>query len=178
MTRRLRWPSAALFAIALSFAPSALLAADSDSALTTIYIVRHAEKNQHAPGGDAGLSAKGILRAQDLVRTLKDAGLDAVYATQFPRARLSAEPIARALGDSVQTYDANYPDSLVDRIRTLHRGEQVLVVGHSDTIPQTLEGLLDARFDGEAVEYDRLYVVLLGPGETRRLLRLRYGAAP
>jgi hypothetical protein len=77
----------------------------------------------------------------------------------------------------VRVYDANDLEALVARIRAAPHGATILVVGHSDTVPQTIELLSGQRLpEGEAAAYDRLYVLTLGPGRAWRLLRLRYGA--
>jgi broad specificity phosphatase PhoE len=144
---------------------------------TTVILVRHAEKNPHPSGGDAGLSTKGIVRAQALARTLADAGVTAIYASQFGRARLTGEPLAQAIGDSVRTYDANHIDALVQRVREEGRGRTVLIIGHSDTIGETYADLTgEALPKDENYAYDRLYIVTFAPDGTHRLVRLRYGA--
>jgi len=144
-----------------------------------VLVVRHAEKNPHPAGGDAGLSTKGLLRAKDLARVTRDAGIAAVYSSQYGRARLTAEPVAAAGGDSVRTYDANRNDLLAARIRGEHAGATVLVVGHGDSVPELIEALTGERLlAGESVEYDQLYVLILrGAGGGHRLLRLRYGTS-
>jgi broad specificity phosphatase PhoE len=149
--------------------------ASPDTFVTTIILVRHAEKNPHPPGGDSGLSVKGMLRAKELARVVKDSGIEAIYASQFARARMTAEPLAHELGDSVRTYDANHIEALVRRVRRDAR-RTVLIVGHSDTIPETFEDFTGQRMpEKESIDYDRLYVLtLLGNGKFR-LLRLRYG---
>ena len=148
-----------------------------DTSATTVVLVRHAEKLAHAPGGDMGLSAKGVVRSQELARVLGDAGIVAIYASQFPRARLTGQPLARALADSVRAYDANAIAKLATRIRSEHRGQTVLVVGHSDSIPETFEALTGRRWpEGESVSSDKLYVLTLNADGSDRLLRLRYGA--
>jgi broad specificity phosphatase PhoE len=158
-------------------APSAGVA--GDSATTSVIIVRHAEKNAHPPGGDAGLAPRGTLRALELARVLEDAGVSAVFVSQYGRARLTGEPLARALGDSVRTYDANRNDLLAARIRGEYAGATVLVVGHGDSVPELIEALTGERLlANEAVDYDRLYVLTLGPGDRHHLLRLRYGSRP
>ena len=163
---------------ALSAAPSAAGSLVLDTTATTVLVVRHAEKNPHPAGGDAGLNTKGLLRAKELARATRDAGIAAVYASQYGRARLTAGPAAAALADSVRTYDANRNDLLAARIRAQHAGSTVLVVGHSDSVPELIEALTGERLPaGESVEYDRLYVVTLGAAGGHRLLRLRYGAA-
>jgi broad specificity phosphatase PhoE len=148
-----------------------------DTAVTTVLVVRHAEKNPHPPGGDAGLSTKGLVRAQELVRAVGDAEVQAVYVSQYGRTRLTGEPLARARGDSVRVYDANRNDLLAARLRADHRGQTVLVVGHGDSVPELLQALTGEPLpQGEAVGYDRLYVLTLGPGKAHRLVRLRYGS--
>jgi broad specificity phosphatase PhoE len=174
--RNLLLGAAALLAVA-SGVGDAGAAAGRDTTATTVIMVRHAEKLQHAPGGDSGLDPKGIVRAQELKRTLIDAGVHALYASQYPRARLTAEPLAQALRDSVRTYDANRNDLLAERIRREHRGQTVLVVGHSDSLPEFFEALTGSKLnEGATVAYDRLFVItLLGDGR-HMLTRLRYGS--
>jgi broad specificity phosphatase PhoE len=146
---------------------------------TTVILVRHAEKNEHPPGGDAGLSTSGLVRAQALARTLQDSGVDAIFASRYPRARLTAEPLGKALGDSVRIYDPNDLPALAKAIREDLPGRTVLVVGHSDTIAPTIAELGGpALAKGETVAYDRLYVLTLDPPAEPRLLRLAYGDAP
>lgn len=176
-TRRSLVRLAVSLAFSVALPSLAFAAAPADTGLTTILLVRHAEKNPHPPGGDAGLSTKGLVRAQTLARDLADAGIRVVYASQFGRARQTAEPLAQALGDSVRTYDANRLDLLVQRVRAEHRGQTLLIVGHSDTISQTIEGLTgNALPKDEAVPYDRLYVLTLSANGAHRLVRVRYGA--
>jgi broad specificity phosphatase PhoE len=159
-------------------AAAAPAGADS-AAATTVIVVRHAEKNPHPAGGDAGLALKGTLRAQELARVLADAGVSAVYVSQYGRARLTGEPLARAQSDTVRTYDANRNDLLAERIRREHAGRTVLVVGHGDSVLELIDSLTGERLPaGEAVDYDRVFVVTLGPGGTHRVVRLRYGAMP
>ncbi len=143
---------------------------------TTVILVRHAEKNAHPPGGDAGLTTKGIVRSQTLARTLRDSGIAAVFASRYGRARLTAEPIAAALGDSVRIYDPNDLPALAHRIQDEFAGRIVLVVGHGDTISPTLTELGGpALAKDESVDYDRMFVLTLSPGAEPRLLRMVYG---
>lgn len=161
-----------------AFAASADPAVPSDTtALTTVLLVRHAEKNPHPSGGDAGLAVAGLVRSFELARVVADLGVRAVYVSQFGRARLTGEPAAAAIGDTVRVYDANRNDLLAQRIRAEHAGSTVLVVGHGDSVPLLIESLCGER-PPESLAYDRLFVLTLGPGKTHRLLRLRYGAKP
>jgi len=154
-------------------------AAPVSTAPLTVIVVRHAEKNPHPAGGDAGLSTRGILRARELARAVGDADVAAVYVSQFGRARLTGEPVAEAIGDSVRVYDANRSDLLAARIRAGHGGQTVLVVGHGDSVPELIEALAGERLGAdEAVAYDRMFVLTLLADGSHRLVRLRYGAVP
>ncbi len=146
-----------------------------DSAATTILLVRHAEKDTRVLGADPPLSAVGILRAQELAQVLADAKIAAIYVTPWQRNRQTAQPLATCLGDTLTVVDA--VEETVTRLRTLHAGQTVLVVGHSNTVPQIIE-----KLTGEIVApftegvHDRLYVVTLAPGRPARVLCLHYGA--
>ena len=178
MRRGLLLGAAAWLAVASGVfaAHSAHAATGRDTTATTVILVRHAEKVAHAPGGDSGLDPKGVVRAQELKRALADAGIKAVYASQFPRARLTAEPLARELRDSVRTYDPNRNDLLAARIHREHRGQTILVVGHTDSIAEFFEQLTGARLaEGSAIAYDRMFVINLLADGRHTLARLRYG---
>lgn len=162
----------------LSVPARAAVAPRDTTALSTVILVRHAEKNDHPAGGDAGLNTLGLLRARELARVLSDAGVRAVYASQFWRAQLTAEPLARAIGDSVRVYDANHLEDLARRVRAEGQGRTVLIVGHGDTIQGTIEALIGTTLPAkEAVPYDRIWILTLGPGADWKLVRMRYGAA-
>jgi broad specificity phosphatase PhoE len=152
-------------------------AAPADSTYTTVILVRHAEKNPHPAGGDAGLSTQGLIRARELARTLEGAGVSAVYASFYGRARMTAEPLAAAIGDSVRVYDPNWLDALAARVLAERRGRTVVIVGHGDTIGPTIEALTGRALGAtEPAPYDGMWVLTLRAGGESSLVRLRYGA--
>ncbi|MBI5496465.1 MAG: histidine phosphatase family protein [Deltaproteobacteria bacterium] len=120
-----------------------------------VWVVRHAEKVDE--GKDPDLSAQGHLRAERLGRALRDVPLTAVYVTHLKRTRQTAAAVlARGRWEPV-TLPAGDVDGLVARIRGHRPGEQVFVVGHSDTLPRVWSALgcsrpLTLRHD----EYDLL----------------------
>ena len=139
-----------------------------------IFLVRHAEKTPD--GNDPALTKAGRQRAQDLAGLLQDSGIEFVYSTDFARTRDTASPLAGRLGLPVTLYDWNQMDALAAELKT--PGRRSLVVGHSDTTSE-LVGLLGGEPGppiDEPGEYDRLYVVRVGPeGSVTTELR-RYGA--
>lgn len=147
---------------------------DAEPAPTTVYLVRHAEKAAEG-GNDPGLSAAGESRADALAHVLADAGIDAVFVTEFRRTGLTGAPAAAAAGVELQPYGASDAAGLAETIRSEHEGASVLVVGHSNTLDDLAAALgAPGLSDLAETQYDRLYVVHLGPWGSH-LERLRYG---
>jgi broad specificity phosphatase PhoE len=164
---------AALWALAAPLAPA--WAADGQAAApaTTIYIVRHAEKADTSR--DPELSHAGHARANTLAHVLTDAGLDAIFVTDTHRSRQTAAPTAAATGLGPVQYDGGDSAALAARIAADHAGQQVLVVGHSNTLDDIAAALgIAGLADLEESQFDRLYVVRAG-GTGGELLRLRFG---
>ena len=160
--------------VAAGLPPGSAAAAASDSA-TTVIVVRHAEKDTTMLGSDPRLSAAGVVRAHELAQVLAEVRVSAIYVTPWQRNRQTAQPLATRLGDTLIVVDAI--DETVSRLRTRHRGQAVLVVGHSNTVPQIIEQLTGEKIRPFVEnDYDRLYVVTLPPSGPGRLLALRYGA--
>ena len=120
--------------------------AKPNSSLTTVIIVRHAEKSD-TPIGDVSLNSDGQLRAESLIDVAEVAGVTLIYATQYARTRQTAEPLAVQLGLRVNLFEVDhsgpqrYAKDLAQKIMSDHIGETVLIVSHSNTIPLIIEEL-------------------------------------
>ena len=101
----------------------------------TIYIIRHLD----TPEGqqDPELTAKGQERAKMLVRWFRGKKLSAVYLTEFRRTRQTVAPLIATRGLTPKVYSPTDPAALLTRVR----GESgpVLIVGHSNTVPELVE---------------------------------------
>lgn len=144
---------------------------------TTVLLVRHTEKESQ-PADDPGLTAAGLDRAQRLLRALRDAGVEAIMTTNLQRTKLTAQPIADALGITptvVRAGGADHPQRVVQTLRERHTGRTVLVVGHSNTIPEIVREL-GAPHPGAIADstHDNLFVVIVGPSGKARLVRAKY----
>jgi broad specificity phosphatase PhoE len=149
-------------------------------ATTTIIFVRHAEKALQE-GDDPSLSAAGRVRVAELTRQLVDAdvvaGVDAIYATPFKRTQETARPLAQALGIPITTYDASDRETVLDDILSAHKGKIVLVVGHSNTLPELIANLGASKKVPEIAEneYDNIYIVTIPWFGKTKTIRLRFG---
>ena len=146
-----------------------------------ILLVRHAEKATDANEASVPLSPAGAARAARLAEVLKSAGVTAVYATDTVRARKTAEPVAKAAGLEVRIYaprDADgkpAPGILVERLRKEQPKGIVLVVGHSNTVPEILAALgYAAKVEIPSSQYDDLFVVAPRAEGPPSVLRLKY----
>ena len=109
---------------------------------TTYYIVRHAEKEQGTTMlSDPPLSAEGEKQAIDLKTYLQDKNIKTIYATNYARTIATAEPLRKALGLNLKIYDPRKNEQLVAELKSIGDGN-VLVVGHSNTVDDVVNGLL------------------------------------
>ncbi|MEW6732276.1 MAG: phosphoglycerate mutase family protein [Acidobacteriota bacterium] len=144
-----------------------------DFPVTTVLLVRHAEKS--GPSGDVPLSEAGLARARELVRIIGRTGVKAIYATQFQRTQQTAQPLADHLRLTINKIAANNTKGLVEAVLSKHVGEIVLIVGHSDTVPDII-----AKLGGGEVapiaenEFDRLYLITIYQSGQAKVVELRY----
>ncbi|GAB2871613.1 phosphoglycerate mutase family protein [Hymenobacter ruber] len=141
MTQRfslLLWLMAGLAAFAGPAAAQAPAPAKAKSKIkplvTTIYIVRHAEKDSTSDRADPTLSPLGQTRALALRQTLLRHHPAALFTTDTKRTRATLAPLAEALKLEPQTYDPKRGRDLADRILKEYAGKSVVIVGHSNTV--------------------------------------------
>lgn len=150
-------------------------------ATTTMIFVRHAEK-MLTPVDDPSLSPEGQERAAELARQLGDAdvvaGIDAVYSTPYRRTMETVQPVADALNLEVNSYDPADNEAVLERILKEHKGQIILVVGHSNTVPTLIADLGASKLVPAIAEfeYDNIYLVSIPWFGKTKTIRLRYGA--
>jgi broad specificity phosphatase PhoE len=146
-------------------------AVSSARAETVLVLVRHGEKIDES--SDAELNEAGRSRARALAALLKDAGIEAVYSTNYARTRETARPTAEGLSRPIEIYDGDGLEAFAKELRA--KGGRALIVGHSDTTPELVK-LLGGE-PGPAIasdEYDRLYVLTLSAEGKASTVLLRF----
>lgn len=147
--------------------------------LTKIYVLRHADRT--AVGDD--LSALGLARANDLKRYLNPTKINALFSTNTVRTKKTVQPMATP-AMPIQIYGT--PTQLSTTIRTTWAGKRVVVVGHSDTVPQIIQACgCTSPFLAAGIppnQYDNLLLLLVrwnaAGMPTCELLAMKYGAPP
>jgi len=158
---------------------AAFLAPSVAAAQSLVILLRHAERADGGAGAntmttapaDPLLSAAGEARAARLAQMLADAGVTAIYATEFRRTQDTGKPLATKLGLQVQAMPAKDSPGLAAKLKSTHAKGVVLVIGHSNTVPDVIRALGGPAVTIADAEYDSLFVLVPATGA---LTRIRY----
>ena len=133
---------------------------------TTVLLVRHADRN----GKLDELTAAGVARAAVLAQVAAKSGIDAIVSSSALRTQHTAAPVADATGLTPVLLEPNDIDAFVAAVDD-HRGETILIVGHSNTVPQIIAALGGPALpEIDEQEFDNLFVL--------ERCRCRRGTAP
>ena len=146
--------------------------------VTTVIVVRHAEKNIEPSNPDPDLSPAGQARAQELARMFGDAGVGAIYATQFKRTQQTVKPLGDRLGLTASVVESKNTQELVRQILTTHRGQTIFVAGHNNTAPEIVAALGGGNFPViPENEFDNMFIVTVYRFGRAKVVKLKYGNA-
>jgi broad specificity phosphatase PhoE len=141
-----------------------------------IFVLRHTDKLR-GPGQD-GLDDKGVLRAKLLARMLADSGVTRAYCSKAIRTLQTIEPLQRKLGASLVIEKAEgetHAAKVIAAVKSLPPETVVLVVTHTDTVPEIIAGLGGGPIEEIADnQFDKLFV-LFRSGAGASLAKLKYG---
>jgi broad specificity phosphatase PhoE len=126
------------------------------------FVMRHLQKGE---GADPGLTPQGRAAAQRLVAMLAPHPPKAIYVSKTLRARETAAAVAARWKLVPKEYDPSDTAGLIARVRA-ERGP-VLIVGHSNTVPDIVERLGGRRPPplGD-VEYGDIWCITRANGQT------------
>jgi phosphohistidine phosphatase SixA len=138
-----------------------------------VFVVRHAERADATmkPEKDPLLSEAGKARAEKLAKLLADSGVNAVVVTEFVRTQETAKPLATKLGLKPELLPAKDTAAMVAKLKEKHATDTVLVVGHSNTVPDIVAAYGGPAFKLGDDEYDNLFVIVPA---TKTVTRLRF----
>lgn len=151
--------------------------AQSDTTSTTFILVRHAEKMDDG-SQNPELTAEGTVRAERLAEWLQNNyKVTGIYSTAYKRTTLTATPSAQAFGHEINTYDFKDPAGFLEKLAEANRGKNLLIVGHSNTVPYFVN-LLTGKQMLEALSedvYDQIFIVKVAEfGKQTQVDRLSY----
>jgi 2,3-bisphosphoglycerate-dependent phosphoglycerate mutase len=145
--------------------------------VTIVILIRHAEKIIDPNNPDVDLSPAGHTRAQEIARIFGDAGINAIYATQYRRTQQTVKPLADKLGLPVNQINSRNTGDLLNQIRSQHAGQTVFIAGHNNTVPEIIAALGGPQYPTiPEPEYDNLYVVTIYRTGKAKVVKMKYGA--
>jgi broad specificity phosphatase PhoE len=137
------------------------------SAPSQIFVMRHL---QAGTGEDPALTDEGRRQALLLADWFRNSDHPrAIYVSRFRRAQETAAPLAARLGIRPTVYDPANSDALVATVKS--DPGTVLIVGHSNTVPDIVERLGGAR--PEPIQHHQhgdIWRVTAGAGRADKLL--------
>jgi broad specificity phosphatase PhoE len=145
---------------------------------TTVVLVRHAEK-ELSTIDDPPLAPDGELRAERLSQMFgKVTGtgrLKAIYVSDTRRSQQTAAPLAARLRLEPIVVPGKDVSGLAKRALREHRGGVVLIVGHSNTLPEIIERISGIKVAPIADDdFGNIYVVSVPTLGKASVLRLEY----
>lgn len=141
---------------------------------STFYLIRHAEKvRTNKSDRDPKLNEKGILRALNWKEYFLDKDITKIYSTNYKRTLETVKPFQEAIGLATILYSPSSID-YKDFISS-NKGEVVLVVGHSNTIPNFVNELINDQVYAQIDDLNNsnLYIVnLCDSSVSHRLIKV------
>jgi len=112
---------------------------------TSVYLIRHAEKVRNNKNEkDPLLNEKGILRAQKWSKIFEKIEINKILSTDTKRTISTVIPTSEEKKIKIELYrpeEITYESFLGE-----NKGKKVLIVGHSNTIPETTNILIKNKF--------------------------------
>ncbi|MBT3646295.1 MAG: histidine phosphatase family protein [Cryomorphaceae bacterium] len=151
-----------------------LLGEVSHETCSTFYLIRHAEKVRvDKSENNPALNEKGILRAQNWKNYFLDKEISKIYSTDYKRTIRTAQPLAT--NNNIETIIYSTSDFKFDDFIKSNIGENTLVVGHSNTIPDFVNELINEEYYTQIDDLNNsnLYVVSICDSKiTHKLIKV------
>lgn len=129
------------------------------SSVTTVILVRHAERLNDTD--TTSISEAGMLRAKELAHILSSSGLARIFVSEKVRTTQTATPTAAEFGITPIEIAGNDIARYVDSVKA-HRGDVIMIVGHSDNVPKIIGKLgISPPPTIDRSEFEHLFVVTL-----------------
>tara|TARA_Y100000816_G_C26076948_1_gene567027 strand:- start:526 stop:1011 length:486 start_codon:yes stop_codon:yes gene_type:complete len=141
---------------------------------STFYLIRHAEKvRTDKSDKDPKLNKYGMLRAIKWQEYFSDKNISKIYSTNYKRTLETVKPIQESSDIIPIIYspsDIDYKNFIMS-----NKIEVVLIVGHSNTIPDFVNGLINENVYSQIDDLNNsnLYVVnICESGISHKLLKI------
>ena len=150
---------------------------DEKKYLKTFVLIRHAEKDTSIKTIDPPLTEEGVKRGARLADIFTDFRIDAVYSTITTRTLYTVDSLCDIKSLPTYPYENKDLKGLVEKVRNSLNEHNVLIVGHSNTIPVLTnylygEQIYNSIFDEN--DYDNMIFIFENIDKSKILLPLKY----
>tara|TARA_B100001175_G_scaffold97543_1_gene82674 strand:- start:704 stop:1195 length:492 start_codon:yes stop_codon:yes gene_type:complete len=134
----------------------------SSQECSEFFLIRHSEKDRSkTENNNPKLNPKGIERSLKWSEVFKNIELDKIYSTNYFRTIETVTPISKKLNLDISLYSPskiNYKKFI-----SKNKGNKVLVVGHSNTIPGFVNNLINEKVYDQINDFNNsnLYIVTI-----------------
>ena len=139
---------------------------------SNIYLIRHAEKvRSDESDSDPDLNNKGLLRAENWKNYFISKNISRIYSTNYKRTIKTAIPLAENNNLEILIYSSD--DIVFETFLKSNEGENTVVVGHSNTIPDFVNNLINEEYYDQIDDLNNsnLYMVsICNSGLTHKLI--------
>ncbi len=152
------------------------------SNITTVLLIRHADidiSDGIIEDDSISLNSCGQKRAENLADMLEKAPISAIYTSNIRRAIETAEPSIKHLHSSIKHERIDSPQEIVEHILSNYKEKTVLVIHHSNTVPEIIQRLSN-EMDHRISEFNDFYVVNIYTSDDienkyTNVIHLKYG---
>ena len=110
-----------------------------------IYLIRHAEKvRTDKSDRDPDLNNNGFIRAENWKKYFFDKDISKIYSTNYKRTLKTVKPLAQNNNLEILIYSTD--DIVYEDFLNSNEGENIVVVGHSNTIPDFVNNLINEKY--------------------------------
>lgn len=148
----------------------------ADDQQTVFFLLRHAEKITTGESRNPDLTKEGYERAERLKKILKKVKLDMICSTDYKRTLETVRASAVDQDVPYTTYTPQAQQIFIKNTLKEKAGSNVLLVGHSNTIPNAVDIATNTKNNIVLTEkdYDNLYVVSVKQDGSAKLLSLKF----
>ena len=148
-----------------------ILGSSDNNNCSNFYLIRHAEKIRvDASNSNPDLNRKGIIRAVKWKDYFLDKEISKIYSTNYKRTLNTVKPLATEINLETIIYSPSKIE--FKRFLELNTGNNVLIVGHSNTIPDFVNGLINSNVYSQIDDLNNsnLYIVSICDSEINHQL--------
>ncbi len=133
--------------------------AEAQCTPSVVYLFRHAEKQIIEGEDDPELAEEGRERSEALSEVLKDVR-GVIYSSQYRRTLQTVAPLEKVWAVEAKIVRAQNPEEQIEVLFEEHCDENVLISGHSNTLPNLISLLgITEEIIIEDDQYGDLFIV-------------------